>query len=249
MSSLHALRAGRGPRLLLIHGIGSSCTAWAGQIERLSSDFTCIAPDLPGYGDSPGLHGAGLPAIVDAVARLLDGEPAHALGVSFGALTCIGLAHYRPELVKSLVLSDATLGRQYLPADERERWLQGRYKLARELSTRSVERAAEIASPDAAPEVIEQIAAHMRRARPEGYMAVADAIAATEARPWLAGIDKPALIICGEDDQVTGLDVSRTLTQGLANSSLHTISNAGHAPHIEQPDQFAQAVRSFLLSL
>lgn len=247
MSQLHALRAGQGPTLLLLHGIGSSCTAWSAQIERLAGDFSCIAPDLPGYGDSPELRGEGLRAIVDEVAALLDGEPAHVLGVSFGALTCIGLAHFRPELVSSLVLSDATLGRGYFPPDERARWLQGRRRLADELATRSAERAAEIASPQAPQQVIDEIAAHMRRARPEGYMAVARAIAETDARPWLERIDRPALVICGEDDRVTGLDVSRLLTQQLRDSRMCTIAGAGHAPHIEQPEQFAQAVRGFLL--
>ena len=82
MSRLHVLRAGKGPTLLMLHGIGSSATAWSGQMERLSGQFTCVAPDLPGYGDSPDPRGPGLDSIVDDVANVLDGEPAHMLGVS-----------------------------------------------------------------------------------------------------------------------------------------------------------------------
>lgn len=215
-------------------------------MARLGTDFTCLAPDLPGYGDSPPPAGAGLAPILDAVADVLDEEPAHVLGVSFGALLALALAHYHPRLVRSLTLSDATLGRAYLADREREKWLQGRLDLSQNLQAISMQRAAEIAAPGASIQVVEEIARHMRRARPEGYMAVARSIAATDAKPWLASIEAPALVLCGEDDQVTGAAVSQTLADSLSCASLHTIPNAGHAPHIEQPDEFARVVREFL---
>jgi 3-oxoadipate enol-lactonase len=246
MTRLHVLREGQGPTLLLLHGIGSSATAWSKQMERLGGDFTCLAPDLPGYGESPDATDSGLDAIVTEVADVLDGQPAHVLGVSFGALTALSLARNRPDLVTSLVLADATLGRAYLPVEERQRWLRNREGLANDLATRSVERAGEIAGRDATPAVIQEIALHMRRARASGYMAVARAIAETDARPWLGGIGQPTLLLYGEDDRVTGIDVSKTLVAQLPNANLLVIPGAGHAPHIEQADRFAHAVREFL---
>lgn len=246
---LHAVRGGQGPLLLLLHGIGSSGTAWTRQIDSLGWDFSCIAPDLPGYGSSPDPAGEGLDSLVDEIAGALEGRPAHVVGVSFGALSALRMAVRHPALVRSLVLSDATLGRAMLPAADRARWLAHRQQLSGELAGRSRERAAEIAGPGAPPEVVEQIAAHMRRARPAGYLAVARAIAETDARAWLDEVAQPALVICGEHDQVTGLDVSRTLCAQLPGARLVTIAGAGHAPHIEQPEQFAQAVRSFLGAL
>jgi 3-oxoadipate enol-lactonase len=246
MTRLHVLREGQGPTLLLLHGIGSSATAWSKQMERLGGDFTCLAPDLPGYGESPDATESGLDAIVTEVADVLDGQPAHVLGVSFGALTALSLARNRPDLVTSLVLADATLGRAYLPVEERQRWLRNREGLANDLATRSVERAGEIAGRDATPAVIQEIALHMRRARASGYMAVARAIAETDARPWLGGIGQPTLLLYGEDDRVTGIDVSKTLVAQLPNANLLVIPGAGHAPHIEQADRFAHAVREFL---
>jgi len=245
-SRLSFHRSGQGPLLLMLHGIGSSRSAWNKQIAHLEHSYTCIAPDLPGYGDSPDPAGAGLESIVGEIATVLGGEPAHILGVSFGALSTIALARRHPQLVRSMVLADATLGRAQLGKEELARWLQNRRALASDLMVRSRERAAEIASPHASAHVIEEIAKHMRRARPAGYLAVAEAIAATNAEPWLPQIRQPALVICGEDDGVTGLTMSRTLSQQLANARMLTIEAAGHAPHIEQPDAFASAVRGFL---
>ena len=247
MTRLHALRRGSGPTLLLLHGIGASATAWTKQIDRLADRFACIAPDLPGYGDSPDAESPGLDAIAADVAALLDDAPAHVLGVSFGALTALALARARPDLVRSLVLADATLGRGGAPADERARWLRHREALASDLASRSEERAREIAGPGAALAVVAEIALHMRRARPAGYLNVARAIAETDARPWLGAIAQPALLLCGEHDRVTGVEVSRTLLAALPDARLEVVAGAGHAPHIEQPDRFASAVAAFLV--
>ena len=46
------VRAGRGPALLLIHGIGDSSETWRRLIPGLAADFTVVAPDLLGHGDS-----------------------------------------------------------------------------------------------------------------------------------------------------------------------------------------------------
>ena len=246
MAALHVHRSGHGPALLLLHGIGSSGTAWSKQIARLDGVFSCMAPDLPGYGDSPDLAAPGIDGFVEEIAGVLEGRAAHVVGLSFGALAALALTRRHPALVRSLILADATLGRANDSDSERERWLKHRYALASDLASRSGERAAEIASPEAPPEVVDEIAMHMRRARPAGYLAVAEAIAATDARPWLKDIDKPALVICGQHDSVTGLAVSQTLAQQLRDARLVTIPAAGHAPHIEQPDRFAEAVRAFL---
>ena len=48
---------------------------------------------------------------------------------------------------------------------------------------------------------------------------------------------QPALVICGEDDGVTGLTVSKRLVDALQDARLVTIDAAGHAPHIERPDR------------
>ena len=41
---------GQGPVVLLIHGTGAASHSWRGLAPLLASDFTLIAPDLPGHG-------------------------------------------------------------------------------------------------------------------------------------------------------------------------------------------------------
>ncbi len=245
-AALHTVRAGAGPTLLLLHGIGSSATSWQRQIDRLAGDYTLIAPDLRGYGDSSDPAGTpSLDAVADDLATLLAG-PAHIVGVSFGALAALALARRHPKLVRSLVLSDTTLGRATLAPAERTRWVEGRYALAADLQIRADERSREIAGPGAPADVLAEIASNMRRARPAGYRYVTDIIAATDALPWLETIAVPALVVCGEHDSVVGLALSQTIAARIPGARLATIPGAGHAPNVERPDEFATAVRAFV---
>jgi aspartate dehydrogenase len=241
------MRAGAGPTLLLLHGIGSSAPSWQRQFDRLAGDYTLIAPDLRGYGDSPDPAGPyALDDVADDLAALLGGARAHIVGVSFGALAALALVRRHPGLVRSLVLSDTTLGRGFLGPDELKAWVAGRYALSAELQTRAGERAAEIAGPHAAPDVLAAIASNMRRARPAGYNAVADIIAATDARGWLATVAAPTLVVCGEHDGVVGLALSQTIAEQIPDARLAAIPGAGHQPNVETPDAFAAAVRAFV---
>lgn len=246
---LKTFQRGTGPRVLFLHGIGSSGTAWERQMDLLGDEFDCLAVDLPGYGDSPDLDQPGLDAICEAVGEALNGHAHHVVGVSFGGLTALRLAFLYPQLVQSLVLADATLGRADLPPQEKAKWLASREQLSAGLQTLSHQRASAIAAPGAPAEVVDEIARHMRRARPSGYMAVAKIIAGTDARPWLPTIRQPALVLCGEQDAVTGAEMSRTLSGSLAHATSAIIPNAGHAPHLECPEVFARLTRDFLRSI
>ncbi len=248
LAGLHAIHAGSGPAVLLLHGIGSSATSWKRQIERLGDRFTLLAPDLPGYGDSRDPKGRPcLDTVVDQLAAVArDHAPLHVIGVSFGALCALALARRYPDLVKSLVLADATLGRASFGDAERAKWVEGRYAFAGELHMRADERAAEIAGPSASPDVLEEIAGNMRRARAVGYRYVTDIIARTDAFSWLRDLRVQTLALCGEHDGVVGLRLTQRIAEEMPTAHLATIAGAGHAPHIEAPDAFAQAVSTFI---
>jgi len=45
-------RAGEGPALLLLHGVGDSSAGWGPVLGELARHHTVIAPDLLGHGES-----------------------------------------------------------------------------------------------------------------------------------------------------------------------------------------------------
>jgi haloacetate dehalogenase len=51
-ASINAVRGGEGPPVLLLHGNPQTLAMWHLVAPRLAEDFTVIATDLRGYGDS-----------------------------------------------------------------------------------------------------------------------------------------------------------------------------------------------------
>jgi putative magnesium chelatase accessory protein len=90
----NVLSAGQGPRLLLLHGTGSSGSSWGRLIDVLGGSFEILAPDLPGHGHSgaPAPGESGLDAYAAAVAGLVTDLGAwpdiiigHSAGAAIGA--------------------------------------------------------------------------------------------------------------------------------------------------------------------
>lgn len=110
MLALHTLRAGDGPALLLLHGLGeqspltapSELEAWPGSIHAL---------DFCGHGQSDCAVGGGYSCeqlMADADAALATLGPCTILGRGLGGYVGVLIAGARPELVRGLIVDDGT---------------------------------------------------------------------------------------------------------------------------------------------
>jgi pimeloyl-ACP methyl ester carboxylesterase len=91
-------RAGSGPPLVLIHGLGATKLVWKPQMERLAEERDVIALDMPGFGESP-LLPDGMPptaaAMGMAISSFLSGlgiERPHVAGNSLGGWVALEMA-------------------------------------------------------------------------------------------------------------------------------------------------------------
>ncbi len=98
--------------VVLVHGLVSTRYLLP-TARRLACTFRVLAPDLPGFGRSPGPRRAlGIAGLADVVASLLDQagvEHATVLGHSVGAQVVAELAARRPDAVGRIVLAGPTL--------------------------------------------------------------------------------------------------------------------------------------------
>src|SRR3954451_16632819 len=109
--------AGRGPALLLLHGITNSSQTWEHVAPLLTERFTLIAPDLLGHGESAtprgdyslGAHATGVRDLLTALGH----ERVTVIGHSFGGGIAMQFAYQFPERCERLVLvSSGGLGRE-----------------------------------------------------------------------------------------------------------------------------------------
>lgn len=65
-------------------------------------------------------------------------------------------------------------------------------------------------------------------------------------RRWLRRIRVPSLVLWGERDGIVSPDYGRAFAAEIPGARFQVIDDAGHYPHVEQPEQFVDAVRSFV---
>ncbi|WP_069299757.1 alpha/beta fold hydrolase [Neptunicoccus sediminis] len=90
--ALAAITAGKGPLVVLIHGVGLRAEAWGAQIDALAQNYRVLAVDMPGHGES--LRFTEQPTLASYTGRIAEiiDEPATVIGHSFGAMIALDLA-------------------------------------------------------------------------------------------------------------------------------------------------------------
>ena len=249
---VHYERTGKGPALLLLHGIGSSSRSFRHQLAGLSDACDVIAWDAPGYGRSedPAVPFT-LDELADRALALLDEvaiDRAHVLGVSMGGVIAQLVYHHQPARVRSLILVDTNPGGGALPEPARSERVRQRVEALDRLGPRGMaeQRAPHLVRPDAAPELVAELVDIMAQVRPAGYRAAAVALGCTDLTSRLGAIRAPTLVVHGECDRVVPVATARELAAAIPGARLVVIPHAGHVSNQEQPDAFNAAVCAFL---
>jgi 3-oxoadipate enol-lactonase len=247
---------GTGPGLVLLHAFPLDSSMWRHQVGALSDRFRVIAPDVPGFGQSAVSAGLTLDSIADVVAELLDhlgvNERVVVGGVSMGGYASLAFARLYPPRVRALGLADTKAE----PDDEdgranRDKMIQlaeehGPGALIDQLLPRML-------APDAAqrqPDVVRLVRDTAARQSSEGVVAGLKALRdRTDARPGLAHISFPTLVIVGEQDAITPKEKADELASNIPNARLVVIPAAGHLSNLENPVAFTNAMREFLVAL
>jgi pimeloyl-ACP methyl ester carboxylesterase len=246
---------GRGPAVVLLHGFTQDSRVWAPQLADLSDRFRVVAWDAPGAGqsdDPPSTYTIGDWA--DALAGLLDAEHirrAHTVGLSWGGLLAQEFYRKFPSRVWSLVLADTYAGwtgslgdavaEQRLAACIRDSSLPARELVAQYLPGMFSERPA--------AGVTELLTTIMADTHPVGFRLMAAALAAGDTRELLSMVSVPTLLIWGDADKRSPIDVAHQLEMMIPGATLAVIPGVGHVSNLEAPATFNAVVREFLLSI
>ena len=250
-------RAGRGPDLVLAHGIGSGAASWAWQLDGLADACRVTAWNAPGYG------GAAPPAAewpdaddyadaLDALLAALGIGRAVLVGHSLGALVVARLAARSPASVAGLILANPAAGHARLTAAARDRRLAERIGRFRELGpvAHAADRAPRLLAPGATPEQVSLARRGLERLDEAGYLKAARMLSRADILADVGRIRAPALVIAGADDAITPPAGCRAIAEAFpAACPFALIAGAGHLCPVEAPARFNEIVADFVAGL
>lgn len=244
---IFALRSGHGAaRLLLIHGNMASHRWWLPFMDKLADTFTMLAPDLRGYGDSPGGYDhitlADHAADIKQVVAAQHFAPFILLGHSLGGAVATEYALRYGDDVRGLVLVDtAPLGGMANPDYERLRvMLADKNILALALKA------------TAARPLDEK---YLTTLLPDAWHAIPAVIPNTRALENLdfaarvGAFTQPVLVVHGEKDIVVPPEAAAETARAFPHSRLELLPGVGHEVPLEDTDNLARLVREFAQAL
>lgn len=243
--------------LVLVHGFPFSSAMWRPQLDAPPAGWRVIAPDLPGFGESPPIEGdmLSMDAAADAVAGLIRDLGLESVvlgGLSMGGYVCFAFMRRHPKLVRALVLADTR------PGPDSEQVRRGRLQSAAKVSGNGTGELIDgmlpkLLSPltrKRQPEVEAEVRGIMEAATPAGVIAALHGMAARpDSTPMLRSITVPTLIVVGSDDVITPPGEAQLMSRGIPGSRIEPIVDAGHLPNLEQTADFDRLVHGFLESV
>lgn len=249
--------AARAGTVLFLHAFPLDADMWEPQLAAPAAGWRYVAPDLRGFGGSPGPGGdpgapPSLDDYVDDVLALVDAlrvETPVVAGLSMGGYAALALVRRAPERVRGLVLADTRADADNPAARA------GRQRVIEALDHGGVRPVVEGLVPRllgrstlaARPEIAAQVLALGARQPIEGVRAaVRRMMGRPDATALLEGISSPVLVIVGEEDGITNPETARTMCGRMPDADMVVIPGAGHLSNLEQPDEFNDQLARFL---
>ncbi len=262
------LRAGSGPPILLVHGIGNNAQTWASVVGPLAENHTVIAPDLLGHGDSDKPRGdysiAGYANGMRDLLSVLDIEQVTVVGHSLGGGVALQFAYQFPERCQRLVLVgsgglgselSATLRAATLPGAELVLTALAGASGVLRTALRGVEELGRLAGWKQAHDLAEAGEALLglrdieaRRAFLRTLRSSVDARGQTVSaldRLYLANAI-PMLVIWGSRDPIVPISHADAVRELVPTARVEVFDGAGHWPHVDDPERFCRVLAEFL---
>jgi 3-oxoadipate enol-lactonase len=242
---------GEGPVVTFSHSLACNLSMWDEQVRALRSRYRVLRYDTRGHGQTGAPAAAyTLDQLAEDLKGLLDGlgiAATHFVGLSMGGMIGQVFALKHPAMVQSLVLCDTTSrypqgaasvweeriktvgakGMEPMVAPTLERWFTAPFRARRK-------------------DLMDKVGAMIRSTPATGYVGCCHALPKINVTERLSDVRCPALVIVGEEDPGTPVDMARDIHAALPVAELAVLCRASHLSNVEQPGEFNRALGGFL---
>jgi len=241
---------GSGEPMLMIHGWGGGASNFRRLWPSIATRYRCIAPDLPGWGDSD------KPRVpytfewyADWLAELLEtrsASPALVVGHSMGATIALFFALRHPDKVRKLaILNPIIRGSDGVKRETRllsmpgfrrvAYWMTSQRWFLRFISRNFTERTEGLDEKDLLLVGKGTFASMIRTIK---------ALKAVDLTGSLKSVAVPTLVIGADADREIPVEQSR-LAAGIPGARLEMLKGCGHVSPLERPDEVAGLLVNF----
>lgn len=246
------------PAILFLHGFMGRGSDWQRVVEPLQNSFYCIAPDLPGHGNTA-THGGSECYTMEAVAEglyillaQLGITQCIVVGYSMGGRLALYTTVHYPEFVVGTVLESASPGLR--TEEERQARQLHDKQIAMQLSTTPFAEFLEqwynqpLFMSLKQHTAFERVVQQRRKNTAEG-LAMSLRSMGTGIQPplWeaLPHIKQPMLLLAGEYDEKF-VRIAEEMKGMCPSAQMHVVEHAGHTIHVENEQVYGEVLKSFL---
>jgi pimeloyl-ACP methyl ester carboxylesterase len=236
-------RQGSGEPVVFLHGAGFS-RRWIPMYEMLSQNVDFIAPESPGFGETPMpswfRNFSDLSIIYDQFFEQLGLDEFHLIGYSMGGWSASEFAAYYPRQLKSLTLITPVGLRvednpgvdifQLSPPDLMDRLFNDKKVMAEFM--------------DGMDDFDEGIHLYSEFSAAARLMWAPRYNIALERR--LQRLSCPTLVVRAEDDHLIPNEMAEKFAATLPNNKLVMIPETGHEPCLERPEPLVREIVDFI---
>ena len=252
-ASLFYIDEGEGAETIVFsHGLLFSHEMFRAQIDFFKSRYRCIAYDHRGQGQSEitktGYDMDSLYLDAAALIENLQLGPIHFVGLSMGGFVGMRLATRKPQLLKSLILMETSAD------DEVNKLKYGALNLIFKVAgSKPIYKKimnilfGKTFMNDAGKSEERLYWENKMMAIPKTVTrAVSGVIGRNGVFEEIKAIEKPTLVIVGDEDVATTPEKAQRIHKQINGSVLEIISGAGHSSTIEKPDEVNNILEKFI---
>ena len=234
--------------LVFVHGVGLTHEIWKPQIDYFK-DYTTLSYDILGHGKTPlKKTNISFDDFSEQLIKLineLNFQKIHLVGFSIGSLVARNFATKHNDRLQSLTL----LGSIYKRSEDQQKVVNDRFNLAKKnhtLSKQALKRWFTDKYLEKNPNTYEKISSILEGNNMENFLKVYELFILHKNDENFKNIKVNTLIMTGENDIGSTVEMSKNLSNVIGNSQLKVIKNGKHLCGIECADEVNMIIKNFI---